>query len=206
MSQTLERRKYIENENVLLDILHELAIDPFTKESVNKYKQEKLKPYWIRIKLQQLTKRFQTVLEYTTILGGACLLASTLILVSATLLCSFQFMNANDVVAASKTFVTCLLSMTGYMGILYALSHISYPEWLYQRYYNDTDVPCFVNQTAEDIYEKMVERGENPHLCHYKIDAFYMTKILDPFLVVTYDNKDYYIEVWNESYQKEREI
>lgn len=182
--------------------LHELAIDPFTYASVRSYKEEQLAKNKWRDVWHKRCENITDGLFCTSAVGMAMMLV---------VIIAMSFCWLLGVVAASHI---GLGAMAGAVVIsLMVLTSLSAsgigsrlkvsPQWDKIRLADyKHPIPEFVLQTVADVREK------HPS-CSFYVDALtFRTRPCDPFLVVWCgdEGRELYIEVWNESYQKQREV
>lgn len=201
---TLKRVKQ-ESQTGMRKVLHDLAIDPFDMQTVKEYKEKALKPYKWRSILFSWYIPIDNCLKIGTLTSAAILLVAALII---------------PIVAAHSTLITandslnylwwmaftpiCLFISVGVFDkAMQKLKTASWKfEWL-MKY--KQPIPEFVQQTVDDIKAS----GQQ---CDIFIDYMAIENVIlpDPFLVLRCVENcqivDYYVEVWNEKYQKKRVV
>lgn len=167
-------------------------IRPFTQESIDNYK------YY--------TTDFINVIAnvgfVTTIVMAWIAAAHIVVLCGWTVLSYFkpEFTNllANQFVAMGALAFAALaltaLGISAYCDRYRNWTKVRYNDYAYQ-------IPEFVLQTAIDIKKDLPDA--NLYIDQLTVANF----TVDPFLVVNYKQKDYYVEVWNEpKYKQKRTI
>ena len=216
MIELLERTNCskIDDSNPLMKCLHELAIDPFHKESVEQYKKKKLDEYWLRLKIFNFIRDNDDYARVFTLISIVVFSITSLVM-SAALIALYNKAISLDLFFPyfAFPFLGTVFCSLFFVSLVFALDnfHMSIPIWNWNRIDNiDSEgnirgeiadsIPDFVKQTIKDI-------NENVYGCQFHVLNLEFNKIIvDPFLVVAYRSNDYYVEVWNESYQKQRMV
>ena len=204
---TLTRPKSTERPPGFLGLLYELGIEPF--QGVDEYKEEQLKRHSWRMPMKG---RLDNLAGFVVI-GSICanVLAGTI-----GLLLYFGW-GAGHISMETMAYYALIPMLITYgmfwcgMAVRYLEGKIGTASWdrhSLESYKKNHKIPEFVTQTIHDI-----SCSEFGHRCLFSIDELAIhQKPFDPFLIVSVYSPDwgrkeeYYVEVWNESYQKKRKI
>ena len=205
-SQILERKVIKPDSDlskIALDVLHELAIGPFVEETVEKYKQKQLNRYFLRTMFRNVINH-----EISTFLIIGSWVATVVTGLTMTILDFCHYLNListqNLILFGTTPFSISFFLCTVSLGLIAAVENIPIPKWDVHEldvWKSHNQIPEFVQQTIDDLSERLP-----PDHFYFTVESFEFEKIpIDPFLVLhSRKFNKYYIEVWNESYQKQR--
>lgn len=172
----------IKKDNSLEKALIELNIKPFTRDSVEKYQNMMVK----KTENEFLINKIIKIISYLTIVFG--------IIAFTTIILSFFVDNYKDIallVAGAHGMVAIILFT---LSLSYLWDKQVSANWNIISLKNyEKPIPEYVLQTALDIKAKVPD-------VYFRVSELRtrVRKNLDPFLIVSNFEKEYYIEVWNE--------
>lgn len=205
---TLKRSERQVGQTGIRGILYDLVVDPFEPSSVVKYQDDALKPYEWRKKFRASVRNILNALIVTFLVGGFMLEISSLFLAAI-------LRSATGTVPVTLVDLMILVPFVSTVGIMISIviertcSKIGFAEWNIVDLADCKDpIPEFVLQTVQEIKERNQGEHDMPkYYCRFMVHTLSLNcEPIDPFLVVETNEERLYIEVWNESYQKNREV
>lgn len=177
-------------------VLHNLAIDPFTLDSVDRYKLKVLNKYhWMNVIAPKVESASNGLLIASIVVA---LIFQPPVALVAAMLISAQHLQQMTIVCG--VFSTMSFGVAACLGLFHQ-RFLKVPNWYAVPLESfKQPIPEFVQQTIDDI------KDQYSGWCLFQIEYFgFERRSLDPFLVIVTAAGRHHVEVWNESYQKQRE-
>lgn len=177
----------------VITLLQQAEISPFTSSSVRKYKKEmldKVNTPYKRANLMEAMGALLIVVAFFTFLFAIPFFT----LVSSTNFSCYVF-----TIAGIGVIISCIVGACFLCNKTKGLGLYSWVMTPIEEY--SLPIPEYALQSAMFIKDKFPDAT-------FCVDSLeFKRRVLDPFLVMKLDGRNYYIEVWNESdYKKERTI
>ena len=188
-----------EHPKTLLELLSKLAIDPFEPSSVAQYKNSQVR------QIIAQNPKINIIVFYACIYSfGLSLIAGPFLMILFGVTGSWISKETQFTILSYASLSIIFFDILAFL--LISLFGFRSAHWVRKSVFEYQEpIPEFVAQTISDIQQWSDS-------CKFYFDVMEIEEVnefkteYDPFLVVEYQGKEYYIEVWNESYQKQRMI
>ena len=174
-------------EQAAFEALRKADVQPFTDESVRRYKRR-------RVLLMNLRWFFVPLLSY--IVSALCVVVAISALIAIA---------EGSVDKPLKALVVTVPLAIG--AFWFALRH-GEPQlfsWSLHSMHGASPIPEFALQTAVDVHKLLRDAGVPGTAIGFITDELHASKASDPFLVLNLYGKSLYLEVWNEpTFRQER--